>query len=122
MSVAKAKNAAGPQPFLLFYVHYLQEPGGYLVGTLSDKVQFETAEMSRDRLDSVSMHAKLIKRTPTGFRFSWTLVQRVRGKVSTSIAREEFVAWGEKKRIASIPECTVDVLYSSIPANELKPF
>ena len=120
--VAKAKVPAGPQPFLLFYVHYVQGPGGYLVGMLSEKIEFETSEMSPDLLDSISMHAKLIERTPNGFRFSWTIVQRVRGKVSVNVAKEEFVAWGEKKRMSSIPECTVDVLYSPIPANELKPF
>jgi hypothetical protein len=120
-SVAQAKHAA-PQPFLLFYVHYLRVPGGYLVGTLSEKIHFETSEMSRDRLDSIWMHAEFIERTPGGFRFSWQLVQRVQGKVSTNIVRGEFVAWGARKRVASIPDCTVDVLYSPVPANDLKPF
>jgi hypothetical protein len=116
-----AKDRATPQPYLLFYVSYSHAPGG-LVGTLSSNVDFETSEMSKDRLDSVSMHAKLIEKTSAGFRFSWKLVRRTHGEVAADISREEFVAWGQRKRIASIPECTVDVRYSPIPANELNPF
>jgi hypothetical protein len=116
-----AKDPGTPQPYLLFYVSYSNGLGG-LVGTLSEKIDFETSETSADRSDSVSMHAKLIEKTPTGFRFSWKLVRRTHGEVAADISREEFVAWGQRKRIASIPECIVDVRYSPIPANELNPF
>ena|ERR1700682_6218924 len=115
----KLRDVAEPQPYLLFHIHYLRDPGGTLVGTLSEKIDFQTSEIFRDRLDSISMSAKLIEKTPAGFRFSWRLVRRVHGRVGTNIRREEFVEWGTRKRIASIPECTVDVSYSPVSADKL---
>ncbi len=97
-------------------------PRGRLVGTLSAREDFHFYYGSREGFDSVSMQAKLLRKTSTGFRFSWTVVERNHGKEVVHFKTEEFVPWGLRKTIRSIPGYAVQVFYSPIPASELDPF
>ena len=122
-AVAVTDAEEGPQPFLLFRLIFPHE-GQYLqlLGTLSEKVDFDYSSGSADQLDSLSMHAKLVERTSQGFRFSWTVTQRADGKEVAHFNTTEFLPWGKKKSIKSVPGYYVDVFYSPIPANQLNPF
>ncbi len=122
-AVSAAHAEQGPQPFLLVnVVHPYQGQPLQEIGTVCDTVDFRHWDASADRLDSVSMHAKLLTKTPRGFRFSWTVVQRRRGKEVTRITRTELVPWGTRNQMKSVPGYTVEAFYSPVPANELNPF
>ena len=122
-AVALVDAAEGPQSFLLFRVIFPHEGQGLqLIGTLSEGIDFDYSNMSADRRDSISMHAKLSERTSQGFRFSWTVTQRTGGKEVARFNTTEFLRWGTKKSIRSVRGYNVDVFYSSIPANQLNPF
>ncbi len=123
LAVGAVHAQQGPQPFMLVsVVHPYEGQPLQEVGTVCDTVDFRHWDASADRLDSVLMHAKLLEKTPRGFRFSWTVVQRRRGKEVARITRTEFVPWGTRKQMKSVPGYTVEVFYSPIPANELNPF
>ena len=115
-----AVPARGPQPYLIFRLRQQLSAPPFLLGTLSADTDFEFSGHSPDNLDSVAMHATLREKTSEGFRFSWTVVQRLRGSEVAHIATEELVRWGSKRSLKSIPGYSVDVFYSPVPANELK--
>ena len=123
ISVCRGEAHKGPQPFLLFSVthRYDSEPLTG-IGTLSEKQDFRHYDASGDRLDSVFMRAKLLTKSSTGFRFSWTVVQRKRGKEVVHFTTEEFVPWGSRKPLRSLPGYTVEIFYSPVPASQLDPF
>jgi hypothetical protein len=99
--IAESMSAAshsGPQPFLLFRVDFGSQPpvrhrdaAGREIGTLSAHQDFRHFDASGDGLDSVAMHATLLRKTPTGFHFSWLVVERLGGREILHSATEEFV-------------------------------
>jgi hypothetical protein len=115
--IANAASMPRPQPYLLFRV---RDGHGVVVGTLSASNDFKYFERSRDALDSVTMHAKLLEKTSKGFRFSWSVVQPSRGMQVAYITEERLVTWGRTRFMKSIPGYPVDVFYSRVPANERK--
>jgi hypothetical protein len=112
-------HVSGRQPYLIFRVTQFEGHQMLLLGTLSKREDFQTYEASRDRLDSVSMHAKLIEETPEGFRVQWTILRRTRGKIVAHVSTKETIPWNKPTAIQSIPGYHVDVFYSSIPANDI---
>ncbi len=112
---------SNPQPFLLVRVVFPIEGRSFQeIGTVGSAIQFDYSEVSADRLASVAMHAKLLKKTSQGFQISWTVVQRRDGREVTHFDTREFVPWGTRKRMRSIPGYLVEAFYSSVPANEVK--
>jgi hypothetical protein len=121
-SAAMARPAPGPQQYLIFRLREQPSAPPFLLGTLSADTDFEFSGHSRDSLDFVAMRATLRAKTSQGFRFSWTVVQRLRGSEVAHIATEELVLWGSKRSLKSIPRYSVDVFYSRVPANEIKQY
>ena len=93
-----------------------------LVGTLSTKTDFEYFVRSHDAAESVSMHARLLQTTSKGFRFSWSVIRRSRGREIARIEEKPLVTWGATKSMKLIPGYNVDVFYSPLPANERRDF
>jgi hypothetical protein len=125
---ALAKPTATPQRFLLFSVDFTSPPpllerdlSGREIGTLCPNHDFRHYDGSEDGLDSVTMQAKLLEKTSKGVRFSWSIVQRRRGKEIVRYVTREFVPWGTRKRLHAIPGYYVEVFYSDVPANALEP-
>src|SRR6266571_6291597 len=116
LCVSAASAEQRPQPFLLVSVVFPVE-GQFLqeIGTVASGMHFDYFDASGDRLDSVAMHAKLLKKTPEGFQISWTVTQRRRGKEVAHFSSSELVPWGARKRMKSVPEYTVEAFYSPVP-------
>jgi hypothetical protein len=112
----RPQRAQGPQPFLIFSV--LCPNKIWLRGTLGSDVPFDYSSESKDGRSSLSMHASLIEKSPSGFRFLWQVAQRSEGHEATNTSREEFAPWGEETKLGSVPGYTVSVFYSSTPADE----
>ena len=112
---ASNPSPPGPQPYLLFNV---VNEYGILVGTLSSRTDFQYSIQSGDGSQSVSMHAKLLSKTSNGFRFSWSVVQRLHNKEIVRIKARPLVPWGTTKFLKSVSGHTVKVFYSRTPANE----
>jgi hypothetical protein len=112
----RPQRAQGPQPFLIFSV--LGPKRMWFRGTLGSDVTFDYSDESKDGRSSLSMHATLIEKSPLGFRFSWRVTQRSEGRETTDISQEEFAAWGEEKKLSSVPGYSVSVYYAPTPADE----
>jgi hypothetical protein len=117
---ASAPSRAKSQPYLLFNV--LMPKEGMVVGTVSAHTAFDFSFQSRDRSDFVGLHAKLISKTPKGFRIYWSVVHRVHNKEIAHIGERMLIPWGAtskaSKQLKSIPGYYVNVFYSDAPANE----
>ena len=117
--VVGANGSPAPSRFLIF--HVVHSHSGNTLGTLSDHIDFRYQFGTPDGRNVVSMRAKLVEKTASGFRFSWSVMQRAEGQQIVKFESEEFVPWDAIKHLKSLPEYPVDVFYSSVPANELKP-
>jgi hypothetical protein len=112
----RPQRAQGPQPYLIFSV--LCPNKIWLRGTLGSDVPFDYSSESKDGGSSLSMHASLIEKSPSGFRFLWRVAQRSEGQETSNISREEFAPWGEEKKLSSVPGYSVSVFYAPTPADE----
>ena len=112
-----AGNASlpGPQPYLLFNVITSDRFDARMLS--AQTTEFTYSARSHD--GSVTMHAKLLEKTSKGFRFSWSVVHSLKGKVVARIRERLLVPWSADfdapKSLNFIPGYHAKVFYSRVP-------
>ena len=90
------------------------------VRMLSAKMtDFHYSALSGDKSDSVTIRAKLLKKTAKGFRFSWSVVHSSHDRVVARLRRTVLVPWtvdwGPAKVLECVPGYYAKCFYSDIP-------
>jgi hypothetical protein len=116
---AQASRSVGPHPYLLFNFHTADYVEARILS--AHNTQFTYTARPRNfwtGRDTVTVHAKLLKRTPKGFRFSWSLVQSSHDRVLGRITQTLLVPWSKPsdiKTLYSAPAFTAKCFYSEEP-------